>query len=279
MKKTFLALFLFGFLSISSAFAESGALVGNDADSHGCIASAGYTWNDSTKACERAWESTKYDTMEAFEKAEGLTCQSATDGCNTYFMTEDGKVGGGTLMYCENTPVEWSCMTPKDDGMMHITLGSGCWDATDENGEVILDETTKEPIQVCAATMLGGDSDSHGCIGSAGFTWSESKNMCMRPWEEKLLSDNDWSFYNSIQTQLTDTQREKVASITTKFSTLLEKIPEARQERLKKRFAEIIETKISKMLLKYPQDIALPAKADGLYKTLSFLKFQVILGR
>lgn len=47
-------------------------------------------------------EPTKYSTMEAFEQAEGLTCESATDGCNTYFMTEDGKVGGGTLMYCED---------------------------------------------------------------------------------------------------------------------------------------------------------------------------------
>lgn len=163
---------------------------------------------------------------------------------------------------------------------MHITSDApGCWDATDENGKVILDEVTKEPLKVCTDVMVGNDADSHGCIGSAGYTWSASLSMCMRPWEEKLLSDNDWSFYNSIQTQLTDTQREKVAHITTKFSTLLEKIPEARQERLKKRFAEIIETKISNMLLKYPQDIALPAKADALYKTLTFLKFQVILGR
>jgi hypothetical protein len=30
-----------------------------------------------------------YSTAEDFEKAEGLTCESATDGCNTFFMTKN----------------------------------------------------------------------------------------------------------------------------------------------------------------------------------------------
>lgn len=32
--------------------------------------------------------------------------------------------------------------------------------------------------------LLGGDKDEHGCIGSAGYTWCESKQKCIRPWEE-----------------------------------------------------------------------------------------------
>ena len=31
---------------------------------------------------------------------------------------------------------------------------------------------------------LGGDRDEHGCIGSAGYSWCESKSKCLRVWEE-----------------------------------------------------------------------------------------------
>ena len=33
--------------------------------------------------------------------------------------------------------------------------------------------------------ILGGDRDEHGCIGSAGYSWCEIKNKCLRQWEEK----------------------------------------------------------------------------------------------
>ncbi len=36
-----------------------------------------------------------------------------------------------------------------------------------------------------ARQLLGGDRDSHGCIPSAGYTWSEEKQKCVRPWEEE----------------------------------------------------------------------------------------------
>jgi len=32
--------------------------------------------------------------------------------------------------------------------------------------------------------MVGEDKDEHGCIGSAGYVWSEDKKECVRPWEE-----------------------------------------------------------------------------------------------
>jgi hypothetical protein len=33
--------------------------------------------------------------------------------------------------------------------------------------------------------LVGGDKDVHGCIGSAGYSWCEVKNKCLRTWEEK----------------------------------------------------------------------------------------------
>ncbi len=33
------------------------------------------------------------------------------------------------------------------------------------------------------APLLGGDKDEHGCIGSAGYTWSQLKQTCIRSFE------------------------------------------------------------------------------------------------
>ena len=35
-----------------------------------------------------------------------------------------------------------------------------------------------------AAPLVGNDRDAHGCIGSAGYTWCEVKQKCLRSWEE-----------------------------------------------------------------------------------------------
>ena len=46
---------------------------------------------------------------------------------------------------------------------------------------VILDEpiTPEEP-----PLIVGGDKDEYGCIGSAGYSWCEAKQKCLRVWEE-----------------------------------------------------------------------------------------------
>ena len=32
--------------------------------------------------------------------------------------------------------------------------------------------------------IVGNDRDEHGCIGSAGYSWCEEKQKCLRSWEE-----------------------------------------------------------------------------------------------
>lgn len=36
------------------------------------------------------------------------------------------------------------------------------------------------------AQKVGGDKDVHGCIGSAGYTYSQLKNNCVRVFEQKI---------------------------------------------------------------------------------------------
>jgi hypothetical protein len=39
-------------------------------------------------------------------------------------------------------------------------------------------------------TLVGNDKDEHGCIPSAGYSWCEGKQKCLRVWEEPC-GDND----------------------------------------------------------------------------------------
>lgn len=38
--------------------------------------------------------------------------------------------------------------------------------------------------------LLGGDSDEHGCKGSAGYSWCEVKQKCLRVFEEKCEEED-----------------------------------------------------------------------------------------
>merc|ERR1712196_305942 len=43
---------------------------------------------------------------------------------------------------------------------------------------------SKEAVhEVSEEPLLGGDRDEHGCIPSAGYSWCESKSMCIRVWK------------------------------------------------------------------------------------------------
>jgi|GEM_PF-1813895 len=37
--------------------------------------------------------------------------------------------------------------------------------------------------------LVGNDSDEHGCKGSAGYTWCEEKQKCLRVWEEPCITE------------------------------------------------------------------------------------------
>jgi hypothetical protein len=57
-------------------------------------------------------------------------------------------------------------------------------------GKWTLDEN-RECAFVCGGSgdemLMGGDSDAHGCKASAGYSWCESKQKCVRMWEEECM--------------------------------------------------------------------------------------------
>lgn len=48
--------------------------------------------------------------------------------------------------------------------------------------------------------MPGSDRDSHGCIPSAGYTWCEAKQKCLRTWEEACTAASVTQSTTSAQT-------------------------------------------------------------------------------
>lgn len=59
-------------------------------------------------------------------------------------------------------------------------------------GENKDNETTLNPDEGCVGcadggAMPGSDRDEHGCIPSAGYSWCEVKDKCLRAWEEPCV--------------------------------------------------------------------------------------------
>ena len=63
--------------------------------------------------------------------------------------------------------------------------------------------TTSSPATTSSAPLVGNDRDAHGCIGSAGYTWCEAKQKCLRVWEEPcaLASDTPVKYFCPSQTR------------------------------------------------------------------------------
>jgi hypothetical protein len=71
--------------------------------------------------------------------------------------------------------------------VLAILIGAGGWFLG--NQAAVAPEIT--PTSTPTQTPLGGDRDAHGCIGSAGYTWCEVKQKCLRVWEESCATPTD----------------------------------------------------------------------------------------
>ena len=50
------------------------------------------------------------------------------------------------------------------------------------HGDQTFVEVVAEPVQP-PKKLIGGETDDHGCLGPAGYTWDEDVGACIRDWE------------------------------------------------------------------------------------------------
>lgn len=116
-------------------------------------------------------------------------------GCNRFFGTysaeKDGKItikpGGATMMYCPDMPFEDAYLKALAEVKDYKIQGKELR-LTDGVGKLLLLYGLADTTQ-----LLGGDHDAHGCKASAGYTWSDLRQECIRLFDSgvKLHSATD----------------------------------------------------------------------------------------
>jgi len=88
-------------------------------------------------------------------------------------------------------------------------------------------ETTKAVKEQTdsAAVVVGGDSGTHGCKASAGYTWSILKKECIRIFENstKLSHAEDGKTYTTVAYVIFDGDKAELFLDTQKESIILER--------------------------------------------------------
>mmetsp|Transcript_48886 Transcript_48886/g.72633 ORF Transcript_48886/g.72633 Transcript_48886/m.72633 type:complete len:216 (-) Transcript_48886:186-833(-) len=167
-------------LLIGASLAPAAAsLLGGLKDTHGCYVSAGYTWCESSQKCLRLWE-------------EGCSTDSDEDVTTTTTAAADdsGLLGGDTdnsgcltsagYQFCPELKECVRYWETNDDGETYASLCPTMMKDMDDDA----DDSDGRRLQ-----LIGGSTDNGGCLTSAGYTWCESSNKCIRPWEEGCEDD------------------------------------------------------------------------------------------
>jgi hypothetical protein len=147
-------------------------MVGNDSDAHGCKGSAGYSWCEAKQKCIRAWEENCTATSTIEEQARSFCGKENVANiyvCGGYVRVVSSLLGGGSTFYKDGQKVVQCPIVAPDyesDQCKLLLHGNNCVE------------------QEITCAMPGSDRDTHGCIGSAGYSWCEAKQKCIRIWEE-----------------------------------------------------------------------------------------------
>jgi len=189
------------------------------AESEKCITSAGYSWCAKENKCVRPWELASEKGI-SFKSPKEFSdyCNSETSGSTTIgTKDENGCVTGAGYSWCskENKCIRpWELASQVGIAVTPASVNAYCADCSVSAGYSWCEkemkcvrpwelatlnniENTPEAFKsYCEQTVthpMGGGSDSHGCVSMGGYTWCQTENKCIRPWElskEKNFTGN-----------------------------------------------------------------------------------------
>ncbi len=151
--KLFVPISIFALISVVfiSGCLQQEQPIGGETDEHGCMLMAGYTWCEARQKCLRTW-------VEECENYDG-------GGCNSKCIEEGYDVGHcmWETEICDDDVEKAGCLIPRS---IHCGNPGQC------------------NCYCKNETPIGGETGEHGCMLMAGYTWCESKQRCLRTWEE-----------------------------------------------------------------------------------------------
>jgi hypothetical protein len=162
MKRMLLLMIIIGCVAILGC--SQSKPIGGDKDSHGCLIGAGYTWCEDKQKCIRSWE----ENCSGSSPAYTACMDPRPEFCTKEYIPVCAEKDNG--IRCIKAPC------PSSD---QVTFGNGCTACSDPK---------VYGYRPGACTVVGNDIDSHGCKTSAGYSWCEEKQKCIRPWEENCTT-------------------------------------------------------------------------------------------
>lgn len=72
-----------------------------------------------------------------------------------------------------------------------IYVGTNSVNPDSTNNQALVDATPVNTDEADKGALVGGDVDKNGCLGSAGYSWCQPKNKCLRIWEEACYKNLD----------------------------------------------------------------------------------------
>jgi len=95
----------------------------------------------------------------------------------------------GTYIYLQNNSEELLVNIGPDNNSPEL-----------QGGDAQIKKNTNNQNIANFQKNIGGEKDEHGCYLTAGYTWCESKNKCLREWEEKcMINDNKNAVKNETE--------------------------------------------------------------------------------
>ena len=104
---------------------EKTAVVGNDKDEHGCIASAGYTWSEVQKDCIRLWEKgVRMNAVDDANKTLFLVFSPDSTQVELFFSEEEIP---NEILDRRSLPAGGYAWNVEDDDTKNVRLENGKW--------------------------------------------------------------------------------------------------------------------------------------------------------